>query len=167
MGGLTVGDAIACGLDGVFSRVPVSAKDKARVDALLHLFADCIALREDVQRRQHLGTTNIADSAFINLTSGSQAFVLFLRAIVHQPAILVLDEPFQGMDSQQIARIQQYIDMENSDSTAIGNSQPVKEADLLHRRKSAVVLVSHYVQEWPQSMGEYILLQDGKVVERV
>lgn len=171
-GGLTVGDAIASGFEGVFSRVNVSEGQADRVRALLGVFMDCIAFRErsrgtqsDAGEQLSVSASAFVDSIvrrpFIELTNGSQALVLFLRAIASQPSILILDEPFQGMDAVQIARIHAYIDSE-ADTALAGDP-----GDMERRRKSAIVLVSHYVHEWPRSMGEFLHLRDGKVIERI
>ncbi|PWN38548.1 P-loop containing nucleoside triphosphate hydrolase protein, partial [Meira miltonrushii] len=173
MGGLSVGQSIASGFEGVFSRTTVSDAQFDRIHALTELFADCIGFRDD--RSQFNSTsTDITDTIlkrpFIDLNGGSQALVLFLRAVIHQPALLILDEPFQGMDAMQISRIREYLDASTpvasqQDTFAVGRTEQDRETDAEKRKQMALVLVSHYVNEWPDRMGKYVLLDDGKVVE--
>lgn len=177
IGGLSVGEAIASGYEGVFSRIQTTEAQHNRVLTLTRLFADCFGFRDDrSDARQQKETTTASVQAmlqrpFIALNAGSQALALILRAAIHQPALLILDEPFQGMDAMQIARVRHFIDAstenEGEDRFAIGCSEQERQTDMQKRREAAVVLVSHYINEWPDLMGEYVLLHDGKVVERI
>lgn len=40
------------------------------------------------------------NSSFLNISFGEQRLVLLLRAIIKQPKLLILDEPFQGIDEE-------------------------------------------------------------------
>jgi ABC-type molybdenum transport system ATPase subunit/photorepair protein PhrA len=180
MGGLSVGQSIASGFDGVFSRTTVTDVQFDRIHALTGLFGDCIGFRDD-RIQSSTASTDITDTIlkrpFIDLNGGSQAVVLFLRAVIHQPALLILDEPFQGMDAMQIARIREYLDAStplnsslsstHQDAFAVGRTTEDRAMDAEKRKEMALVLVSHYVNEWPDRMGKYMLLDDGKVVERI
>jgi len=70
-------------------------------------FHDTVGLYEDVtptQRRRALrwlkrfGLAVIADSPLYELSAGLQRTVLLARALVKSPALLILDEPCQGLD---------------------------------------------------------------------
>ena len=45
-----------------------------------------------------LGAEALADRSFVRLSSGEQRLVLLARAFVKDPDLLILDEPFQGLD---------------------------------------------------------------------
>ena len=65
---------------------------------------------------------------FRELSTSHQRLVLSLRAFVKRPPLLILDEPFQGMDEAAIKRIREYLENEIND-------------------KQAVVMVTHFVGE--------------------
>jgi molybdate transport system ATP-binding protein len=41
-----------------------------------------------------------ANSSFLNISFGEQRLLLLLRAIIKEPKLLILDEPFQGIDEE-------------------------------------------------------------------
>jgi ABC-type molybdenum transport system ATPase subunit/photorepair protein PhrA len=167
-GGLSVKDAVACGFAGVFSRVSLKPDERKRVERLLELFQNCLSFRESGLRFQD-SNSPWWDRDFIQLDAGSQAVTLFLRAIVNRPAILILDEPFQGMDAVQIDRIRTFIDMlgKEDQKYRMGDTPEDRKLDAEKAADCAVVLVSHYINEWPDGMGEYLLLDNGRVVEHI
>lgn len=167
-GGLTVGEVVASGFENVFARRKYNDLQKERVWSLLSLFSDLIRSpqgsshgstqeKEDVRR--------VSDRAFAGLSHGSQAVVLFLRAVVGNPQVLVLDEPFQGMDRRQVERTRAFID--RPCDFLIGATAEEQQRDQEERRRMAIVLVSHYESEWPTTFGSLLRLSDGKVVERI
>lgn len=165
-GGLTVEQAIASGLWGIFSARPLTDEQRERVRGLLALFQDVLVPR-GAMALSSLDT--LAQTDFSALTPGSQAVVLFLRAVVHQPELLVLDEPFQGMDAKQVARVRAYVHAMHSgpgqDPFAVGSTEAARQEDATRRENTAVVLVSHYESEWIASAYRLVRLRDGHVVE--
>ncbi len=81
-----------------------------------------------------LGITRLADRQFKDLSSGEQRLVLLARAFVRQPALLVLDEPFQGLDAINKSRLRRIIDA------------------LLDARGGSLIFVTHYPEEVPPSV---------------
>jgi molybdate transport system ATP-binding protein len=92
--------------------------------------------------------TEIAQRPWWQLSTGQQRGLLFIRAILKRPPILILDEPFQGMDEYQIARFRNWLD-----------------ANLTWEQ--TLLLVSHQADELPVSMTHRLMLQEGRVVEAV
>lgn len=167
-GGLSIKDAVSCGFSGVFSRVSLKPEQEKQVEAMLQHFKDCISFR-DVGARLIDESVTWWDRDFIELDGGSQAITLFLRAVVNRPAILILDEPFQGMDAVQIGKIRNFVDsLGQKDSfTMAEDSLEARQKDIEKAAKCAIVLVSHYINEWPDRIGEYLLLDNGQVKEQI
>ncbi|CEQ38961.1 SPOSA6832_00430 [Sporobolomyces salmonicolor] len=131
---LTAYDAIVTGFESVFSYRKPTASQASSVDSLLGSFA------------HPLLTPTFLSQPFADLTPGEQSLILLLRALVKRPPLLVLDEPFSGMDSETIRRVKRYLDEE------------------LEERQS-VVLISHFEEEVPESVGRRLELEEGRVKE--
>ena len=77
---------------------------KMRVGEQLLYFAQLHGLRPDAARRrvtawlERLGVAERSGDAVENLSLGNQQRVQLAAALVHDPDILVLDEPFSGLD---------------------------------------------------------------------
>lgn len=89
----------------------------------------------------------LLEQPFAALSAGDQALVLLLRALVKRPPLLVLDEPFSGMDHETVGKVHRFLNEE---------LEP----------EQAVVLVTHYEQEIPDSVGRVLRLENGTVIER-
>ncbi len=124
-----------------------------------------MSAKEQKEQEEEEDIKALSNRSFTDLSHGSQALVLFLRAVVGNPKVLILDEPFQGMDKKQVQRTREFID--HPEKFVIGQTEEEREKDLRERKEGAVVLVSHYESEWPQTFGSLIRLRDGEVVERI
>jgi len=78
-----------------------------------------------------LGISRLAGRDFATLSSGEQRMVLLARAFSRQPAMLVLDEPFQGLDPVNKERVCRVIDA------------------MVSARGSSLIFVTHYPDELP------------------
>jgi molybdate transport system ATP-binding protein len=97
---------------------------------------------------EHLGIAALAGRPFQRLSTGEQRLVLLIRALVKQPPVLILDEPFQGLDSRLIARLRAWLDERlRSDQT--------------------LLFVSHYAEEIPRTVNHRLRLEQGRVAELV
>lgn len=81
-----------------------------------------------------LGIHNLADRNFNELSAGEQRLVLVVRAMIRQPELLVLDEPFHGLDAWAKSRLRKVIDMMTS------------------RNSSSMIFVTHYKDEIPEGV---------------
>ena len=57
-----------------------------------------------------LGILNIQDRPFMQLSVGEQRMTLIARALVKHPALLILDEPCQGLDAAETQRVSRILD---------------------------------------------------------
>jgi molybdate transport system ATP-binding protein len=81
-----------------------------------------------------LGIADKSGRTFNQLSYGEQRMVLLARAMVKIPQILILDEPYQGLDRTNRQRILDAID-------AIG-----------HHSGTHIIYVTHYPDEIPTCM---------------
>ena len=82
---------------------------------------------------QLLGMYSIKDSSFLDLSIGHKRLVLIARAMVKHPPLLILDEPTNGLDDNDVALFSELINKIASESeTAILYVSHRKEAGVLN-----------------------------------
>lgn len=91
---------------------------------------------------------------FGQLTTAQQRIVLFLRALIHKPDIVILDEPFSGLSASQRDKCLQYL--ERGDAGPGDNSELARFHGL--SQEQALVLISHVKEEIPDSVRYYMRL---------
>jgi molybdate transport system ATP-binding protein len=95
---------------------------------------------------RRLGLEGLAERDFDALSGGQQRLLLLARAMVKGPELLVLDEPCQGLDPANRARVLDLIDR-IVDGAGVG-------ADLIY--------VSHHRDELPRCLTHLLELPEGK-----
>ena len=92
-----------------------------------------------------LGVLEFADVPLGRMSTGQQRRCLLARALVHEPATLILDEPTAGLDLaasfDYLARIRRLIQQGRN-----------------------IVLVTHHLNEIPLDVERVVLLRDGRIV---
>jgi molybdate transport system ATP-binding protein len=96
----------------------------------------------------HLGIERLAQANFEDLSEGEQRLVLLARALVKRPLLLVLDEPCQGLDAANRARVRRTVE-------AVGEQSDV-----------SVIYVTHNPAELPRIITHTLVLENGRVIER-
>jgi molybdate transport system ATP-binding protein len=86
----------------------------------------------------YFSITEICSDLFRHVSTGQQNMILLIRALVKNPPMLVLDEPFQGMDSDSVNAAKQLLDEYCKDRT--------------------LVFVSHQPDELPSCINKYFRL---------
>lgn len=86
-----------------------------------------------------------ADAYSRTLSGGMKRRLLVAKALVHNPPILVLDEPTAGVDIELRQQLWDY----------------VRE---LHRRGTTIVLTTHYLEEAEELCDEIAIINHGEVV---
>ncbi len=89
------------------------------------------------------GLSDVADDLIGALSHGYRQRVGIAQAIVHEPALLILDEPIQGLDPVQIVEMRQMI------------------RDL--RGKHTILLSTHILSEIEQTCDRILMLHQGHI----
>lgn len=91
-----------------------------------------------------LGVGHLAERGFGSLSSGEQRRILIARALVHEPEVLVLDEPSTALDFAAALHL----------TTTL---------ETLARSGRDLVLVTHHPGEIPPAIGRVVLLRQGRI----
>ncbi len=122
------GTSFAVVASGLFDLLGVTRKvneeQVSQVDACLALF----------------GLEYLRDWSFQTLSTGEQKMVLIARAFVKNPPLLILDEPCQGLDMDQVRLLKDVI------------NQIADVSDM------TLIFVSHYAEDVPECVGQVMEL---------
>ncbi|HET6226589.1 MAG TPA: ATP-binding cassette domain-containing protein [Bacteroidia bacterium] len=88
-----------------------------------------------------------SDKSFKHVSASTQRLCLLARALIKNPTLLILDEPFQGLDHQQKEQFKALID------------------EICKTSKLTLIYVSHYASEIPDSVNFTLNLKEGHVVK--
>ncbi|MEQ1976538.1 molybdate ABC transporter ATP-binding protein ModF [Xenorhabdus sp. SGI240] len=125
-------------------------------NVILSGFFDSIGLYQAVSDRQQqladewldlLGLSGAtATSPFHSLSWGQQRLVLIARALVKHPALLILDEPLQGLDPLNRQLVQRFIDI------------------MITHGDTQLLFVSHHQEDAPQCITHRLrFIPDGDI----
>jgi molybdate transport system ATP-binding protein len=98
-------------------------------------------------RFAEFGLTHLARRPWWQLSTGQQRAVLFVRAVVKVPPLLILDEPFQGMDSHLAGQLRNWLDEKL-------------------RVDQTLTIVTHHESELPRCVTNRLVLNAGQVVSQ-
>ena len=70
---------------------------------------------------ERFGAGHLAGTSFLNMSSGEQRIVLLARAFVKNADLLILDEPFHGLDDENVRMVRGIIEeyCQNPDNTLL------------------------------------------------
>jgi len=126
----TVWHTIASGFyDSIGWFIDVKLQEKKQLDDILDFFE----------------LTNYKNQLLHTLPLGKQRLAMLARCIIKNPALLVLDEPCQGLDAQQAQYFNDVVD------------------ELSHFGKT-LIYVGHYESQLPNNLTHQIRLERGAVV---
>ena len=129
---------------------PLTA-DRAAATGFFDALADRATSPEQDARVQELftafGIANLHGRPFRTLSTGEQRLVLLARALVKRPPLLILDEPFQGLDADRVETCRAFLDRE-----------------LLPDQ--TLLFVTHELAELPRSVTKTLRLDRGRVVSQ-
>jgi molybdate transport system ATP-binding protein len=125
---LTCLEVVHTGFFDILVRRPTSIEQKEKSTKLFSQFR----------------SNDLMNRPFQRLSTGQQRFVLFLRALVKDPELFILDEPFQGFDESHSNFLRDWLDQNlQSDQT--------------------LIFVSHHDNELPRTISHRIRLRDGQI----
>jgi molybdate transport system ATP-binding protein len=128
--GVTLSELVASGFDGTLGlHRELERAEAARVAALLRDF--------DLSDR--------AQQALDGLSEGTVRLGLLMRALVHEPRLLLLDEPTQELGASDRTRFLEHLDR------------------LASQGGTTFVLVTHHVEECPRSVTHHLALERGTI----
>jgi ABC-2 type transport system ATP-binding protein len=82
-----------------------------------------------------------ADSRLDTLSKGNQQKVQYIATILHQPEVLLMDEPFAGLDPVNVAMLKEaFLDMRDRGRTIVFSTHQLEQAEELC---SSVAIIDH------------------------
>ncbi len=121
-------DVIASGWKDALFRL----KPDPRSDELAKLYLDYFQL------------AYLFEKPWIKMSTGEQRILLFIRALIKAPSLLLLDEPFQGMDLKVIELCQKLLDTILTD-------------------QHTLIFISHYQSEIPLMVTRELVITEAEV----
>lgn len=89
----------------------------------------------------------LLDRAFRKLSTGESRKVMLVRALASEPELLVLDEPFDGLDADTLAMLQNYLD------------------DI--KQKIQIIMVLNRFDEFPAFTTHVAYVEQGQLIHQV
>ena len=126
---LTAERAAATGFFDSLADRPTTPEQEARIRELFAAF----------------GITRLHGRSFRGLSVGEQRLVLLARALVKRPPLVILDEPFQGLDADRLEICRSYLDRELTEDQTL-------------------LFVTHELAELPRTVTRTLRLDRGQVV---
>lgn len=109
-------------------------------------------MRPTPQQRRHarevmrfLGVVHLASRSLKEMSSGEQRRCFIARALVHDPAALLFDEPTTSLDPAAVVEFRRVL-------------------SVLCRRDKSVVLVTHNVADLVPEIERVLLMREGRIV---
>lgn len=90
--------------------------------------------------------SKLRNRPYLTLSSGQQRLVLLCRAFVKEPQLLILDEPFHGLDTYNVLKAKEII-----------------TDYIISKSDRTLIMVSHYEAEFPQIIDHYFQLKKTRL----
>jgi len=124
---------------GLYPRMKV--RDIIVFLAALHGLDEAEAGRRADEWLERLGLSEWATKKLVDLSKGMQQKVQFITAVIHKPPLVILDEPFSGLDPVNAATIQEImLDMRKNGSTIVLSTHRMEQVE---RMCDSICLINH------------------------
>jgi len=97
------------------------------------------------QFANYFGVSHLLDITYSKTSLGEQKLILFIRALVKNPELILLDEPYQAFTSALVYKANSLLN------------------HMLQKSNSSIVFVTHYRSEIPSSVQKIYQLNKGKM----
>jgi molybdate transport system ATP-binding protein len=94
---------------------------------------------------EYFEVENLRNRLFDQISLGEQRLILLIRALIKNPSLILLDEPYQGFDQGTIYKANTLLE------------------EMLANAGSTLIFISHDVEEMPSVVDKHYELTDGKV----
>jgi ABC-2 type transport system ATP-binding protein len=124
---------------GLYPRMKV--RDIIVFLAALHGVAESEAARRAGEWLERFELTDWADKKLIDLSKGMQQKVQFITAVLHQPPVVILDEPFSGLDPVNAAVVKDImLELSKQGSTIILSTHRMEQVE---KMCDSICLINH------------------------
>ena len=112
------------------------------------LYQDCTIEQISLSGRwlNYLKLTPLAEEPFETCSTGEQRLILFARALIKNPYLLILDEPCQGLDFNYRKRILSLL------------------GQFCHKTNLSIVYVTHHPDEMPLFLTHWLKIEQGRII---
>ena len=93
----------------------------------------------------HFDFTKSKDVSARNLSKGNKQYLSFMRALVNDPSVLILDEPTSNLDMNYTKKIETYL--------------------LTKKKSTKIIMVTHDLFQAKRLADEVVFMNNGKLVE--
>ena len=93
----------------------------------------------------YFGIGDLLEREYTKTSLGEQKLVLFIRALVKSPELLLLDEPYQAFSSELVTKANSLLD------------------EIMKKSNTSLVFITHYREEIPACVQKIYQLKDGKL----
>jgi ABC-2 type transport system ATP-binding protein len=98
--------------------------------AALHGLSEAEAARRAKEWLDRLGLSEWSGKKLVDLSKGMQQKVQFITAVIHKPPLVILDEPFSGLDPVNAALIQEImLEMRTNGSTIVLSTHRMEQVE--------------------------------------
>jgi ABC-2 type transport system ATP-binding protein len=100
--------------------------------AALHGLTEAEAGRRANEWLDRLGLAEWSDKKLVDLSKGMQQKVQFITSVIHHPPVLILDEPFSGLDPVNAATVQEIMfEMRGQGCTIVLSTHRMEQVERL------------------------------------